>query len=95
LCLTKKKDPGIDKFYNEVIIRLKKAKKLFWLKRKKQREIKVHSINKMIVQLIEECPEEKNKEMSKEILDLLRIENQVHDISEIPDYFLCKINYVS
>ena len=94
LCQMKKKDPGIDKFFNEVMIRLKKAKKLFWLKRKKYREAKIQSTNKMILQLIDESGEEKNLSISKDIVDLVKLENNDHDISEIPDYFLCKINYV-
>lgn len=93
LCQSKKKEPNLEKFSLEVVVRLKKAKKLFWLKKKKNNEEKMKNTYKMIVDLIASS-EPENQEISKDILELLSQQTKEHDISEIPDYFLCKINYV-
>jgi len=50
----KKNDSRIEKISNEVTISFKKAKKLFWLKKKKHREAKMQNIDHMILQLIED-----------------------------------------
>ena len=93
LCSLKKNYSGIEKFSNEVTIRFKKAKKLFWLKKKKHREAKMQNIDHMILQLIED--KEKDQPISKEVIEYFKRESEDHDISEIPDYFLCKVNYVN
>lgn len=94
LCNMKKNEPGIENFINEVATRYKKAKKLLWLKKKKNQEAKIQSIEHTILQLIEESNENKDQSISKEVAEFFKRESQDHDISEIPDYFLCKINYV-
>ena len=77
------------------MIRLKKAKKLFWLKKKKNYEEKRKTTHKMIQDLLISTDDPENTEMTKDVLGLLAQQTKEHEFSEIPDYFLCKINYVS
>ena len=92
LCSLEKNDSGIEKFSNEVTIRFKKAKKLFWLKKKKHREAKLQNIDHMILQLIEDSGnEEKDQPISKEVIEYFKRESEDHDISEIQIIFFAKL----
>lgn len=82
------------KFYQEVSNRLKQAKKLLWTKKKQYNEEKTKNVNNLITELIKN--EKENDSINpifSEIADVLKKQTD-SEITEIPDYFLCKINYV-
>lgn len=95
ICSLKKKNSKREKFCQDANIRLKQAKKILWFKRKTFVEEKTKNVNDLIIEMLEnEKKTKKNEEIISEIYDFVKKNKETHDISEIPDHFLCKINYV-
>lgn len=72
-----------------MIATLKKAKKLLWLKRKNYRDKKIEEIKTFFQELFG-----KEEALNKNLMELIEMENSSYQIFDIPDFFLCKINYV-
>lgn len=78
-----------NRFTKQLASTVKKAKKLLWLKRKNYRDNKIEAIKNSFQELFGN-----DETLNKNLMELIEIENCSYQIFDIPDFFLCKINYV-
>ena len=96
LTLDKTTDEIMESVKKELDLKLKRARKMLYLKRYSFNNVKKQELSKYIEDLIEIHEEDPNKK--KEFLDLffeLTKTNENNSLREIPDYLNCKISYVN
>ena len=90
-----KTDETMESVQRELDLKLKRARKILYLKRQSSLNVKKSEVRKYIEDLIELHEKDTNKK--KEYLDLfteLKKEKENNILKEIPDYLNCKISYV-